>query len=136
MLRSGGRGRPRRSRVGHGHALHGRRHLVPTLRQGQRQRPGTDQGRQGDGQGHLPHTAPQRLPLKAQEVPRIAQGGVHEVPQQLPDMGQRPGNSARRAGAEGHGPDRPCRIGAVLRDLRQRPEQAAYTHPGEKSVSN
>ena len=76
------------------------------------------------------------LPLQAEESPRLAKGRVHQVPQQLPDVGQRFGRCARRAYAEGHGPDRPRRVGAVCRDLGQRTQQAASTRFGEKPVLN
>ena len=103
-------------RVRQGHALHGRRGLVPQVLEGQRQRAGADQGRQGYGEGNLPHTAPQRLPLQAEGLPRLVQGRVHQVPQQLPDLEQRNG-SRSQPGGKGLGPDGHCRFSLVLGNL-------------------
>lgn len=126
-------GRPWRPRVRQGHALHGRRGLVPQVLEGQRQRAGADQGRQGHGEGNLPHTAPQRLPLQAEGLPRLVQGRVHQVPQQLPDLEQRNG-SRTQPGGKGHGTDGHCRFSIVLRDLRFHTRQAAFANSCGKTV--
>ena len=63
------------------------------------------------------HTAPQRLPLQAEGFPRLVQGRVHQVPQQLPDLEQRRGSQTRWIGGEGHGAAGFCRIRIVLGSL-------------------
>ena len=63
------------------------------------------------------HTAPQRLPLQAEGFPRLVQGRVHQVPQQLPDMEQHRGSQMRWIGGEGHGAAGSCRIRIVLGNL-------------------
>ena len=85
------------------------------------------------GEGNLPHTAPQRLPLQAEGLHSLVQGRVHQVPQQLPDLEQRNG-SRTQPGGKDLGTDGYCRFSLVLRNLRLHTRQAAFANPCEKTV--
>lgn len=47
--------------------------------QEQWKQPGANKGRQGFGEGNLPHTAPESVPFQAEAVPVLVQGGVLEI---------------------------------------------------------
>ncbi len=65
----------------------------------------TNQGRKVE-EGHLPHTALQQLPFRAEEIPRELQRGIHKVSQQLSCMEQfRKLFQENNPGAEGCSPE-------------------------------
>ena len=88
------------------------------------------------GEGDLPYTAPQRLPFKAEGLPRLVHGRVQQVPQQLPDLEQHRGSQARWTGREGLYTVESCRFRLVLGNLRCHTQQVASANPSEKSDKN
>ena len=93
--------------------MHRRGCLVPWILQGQWQRSGADKGRQENSEGHIPHTAPQCIPLYAETVSCRIQGSIVKISQQLPDMEQCNGTRDRDIPRESGQYDSECGISTV-----------------------